>query len=165
MKPGETRWHAQDIAAQPALSNMQPMHTERSNRHTTQSVPSRTLLLCSVLVAHLLGAGVAHAADTDTQESPIARPLDLSLPRDVPGKAGPIKKHGDGRIDSKPYGSGYEARRLGAARDSTASASEPDSTASFGADRAGLRGAATGPAARSVGAGPRGGGTGGRGRR
>ncbi|MDP1647616.1 MAG: hypothetical protein Q8M01_05365 [Rubrivivax sp.] len=163
MKPGDTRWHAQDIAAQPALRNMQPMHTEPSNRLATRPLSARTRLLRSVLAALLLGAGAAHAADT--QETAVERPLDLSLPRDMPAKAGPIKKPGDGRIDSKPYGSGYEARRLNATRNSAASAAEPDSAGSSGAASAGLRGAATGSAARAARGGHRSGGTGGRGRR
>lgn len=162
MKPGETRWHAQDIAAQPALRNMQPMHTEPSNRLATKPWSKRTRLSCCVLAALLVGAGAAHAADT--QETAVERPLDLSLPRDMPAKAGPLKKPGDGRIDSKPYGSGYEARRLNATREAS-SATEPASAALSGTDGAGLRGAATGSTARAVGGGPRGGGAGGRGRR
>lgn len=163
MKPGDTRWHAQDIAAQPALRNMQPMHTEPSNRLATKPLSKGTRLSRSVLAALLIGAGAAYAADT--QETAVERPLDLSLPRDMPAKAGPIKKPGDGRIDSKPYGSGYEARRLNATRESATSATESAGGTSSGTDGAALRAAATGSTARAVGGSHRSGGTGGRGRR
>lgn len=162
MKPGETRWHAQDIAALPALRNMQPMHTELPNRLATKPLSKGTRLSRCVLAALLIGVGAAHAADT--QETAVERALDLSLPRDVAAKAVPLKKPGDGRIDSKPYGSGYEARRLNATREA-GSATESASGASSGTDGAGLRGAATGSTARAVGGSYRSGGTGGRGRR
>ncbi|MCL4745864.1 MAG: hypothetical protein KJZ83_10650 [Burkholderiaceae bacterium] len=139
------------------------MHTEPSNRFVTTPLSSRTRLLRFALAALLLCAGAAHAADT--QETAVAPALDLSLPRDVPAKAEPIRKPGDGRIDSKRYGSGYEARGLNASREGATSATEPASGASSGNDGTGLRGAVTGPAAKAVGGGHRSRGAGGRGRR
>lgn len=163
MKHGETLCLPQDIAAQSAQRNMQSMHTKPSNRLATKPVSARTQLLLSMLAAILLGAGAAHAADT--LETAVERPLDLSLPRDMPAKLGPLNKPGAGSGDRKAYGSGYEARRWSATGESVTSATEPASAAFSGANGVGLRGAATGSGARAAAGGNRGGGAGGRGRR
>jgi len=137
------------------------MHIKPFNRLATKPVSARTRLLRSTVAALVLAAGAAQAADG--QETSVERPLDLSLPRDMPAKVGPLNKPGDGSMDRKPYGSGYEARVLNANSDSAASAARPASAASFGANGFGSRGAAAGYSARSAGGGNRGGGTGGAG--
>lgn len=163
MKPGETQWHVQDIAVQPTPRTMQPMHTEPLDPLATKPMSQPTRVARCLLAVLLLGVGAAHAADTP--ETVAERPLDLSLPRDASARADPLRKPGDGRVDIKPYGSGYEARRLNANREGATRATEPAGGASAGTDGAGLRGAATGHTARAGGGSHRSGGAGGRGRR
>ena len=138
------------------------MNTQPSNRFATKSSPMRTWLPRSLMAALLLGAAATHGADTPAVAE--ERPLDLSLPRDRSAKADLLKKAGDGRAGERPYGSGYEARRLGAG-ESEDSVTRSSRAASSASDGAALRSPATGQTARALVGAHRGGGAGGRGRR
>jgi hypothetical protein len=162
MKPGDTRWHAQDIAAQPALRNMQAMHTNASKLSATKAMPMRIHFVHAVLTALVAGIGAAHAADA--QEATAERPLDLSLPRNAMAETGSLKAPADGRGVTKPYGSGYEVRRLNMARDSAAAVAGSASGAASGARAFDLGAAAARPGA-GAGSGGNRSGAGRRGRR
>ncbi|MDP1899988.1 MAG: hypothetical protein Q8K96_05995 [Rubrivivax sp.] len=121
----------------------------------------------AVMVAGLAGLGLAHAAEAPAA-APVAaeRPLDLSLPRDTLGKPDAGKEPAEGCTDTKPYGSGYEARCLGATKDKDKAAATAGQ-ASSASSRAGSpvwRGAPAGPGTAAGGMGNRGG-AGQRGRR
>lgn len=147
---------------QPGVRKMHRMHTDASSPTATNAMAVRIRLAQAVLAALLVAANTAHAGDA--QATTVERSLDLSLPRDALVKPDATMASGDGGKGNKPYGSGYEARNLNATRKAV-SATESASAAPSGADRAGLRGAATGSAARVAGGGHRSGGTGGHGRR
>ncbi len=141
-KHDETGRHPRDIAMQCAPRNMQAMHTEASNSTARNAMPMPVRYAQAVLAALLIAAGAAHAGDAPT--TTVERPLDLSLARDAHARPDAPKAPGDGRIDTKPYGSGYEARGLSASKDNAATAARQASGVSIGAGASGLRGAPAG---------------------
>ncbi|MBK7549224.1 MAG: hypothetical protein IPI20_16030 [Rhodoferax sp.] len=88
MKPDETRRNAHDIARQPALRKIQLMDIKSTNQLSAGASATCVWPLRTLFAALLLGAGAVHAA-------------------------GPQKVPTEQRV-VKPYGSGYEARGLGA---------------------------------------------------
>ena len=88
MKPDETQRNAHDIARQPALRKIQLMDIKSINQLSAGVLPASVWPLRALFAALLLGAGAVHAA-------------------------GPQKVPTEQRV-VKPYGSGYEARGLGA---------------------------------------------------
>ncbi|HPW08978.1 MAG TPA: hypothetical protein PLD78_15140 [Burkholderiaceae bacterium] len=88
MKPDETQRNAHDIARQPALRKIQLMDIKSTNQLSNGVLPTSAWLSRTLFAALLLGAGAVHAA-------------------------GPQKVPTEQRV-AKPYGSGFEARGLGA---------------------------------------------------
>jgi hypothetical protein len=132
VKRGVTRCSAREIAVQRALRNMRAMDTQTTFclAPTGACRPRRLALaaLVSLMVPWVVAwavAGTAHAADAVATAAPATateRPLDLSLPREFRARAGAASAAGDGRFDGKPYGSGYESRRMGASGEPMAAA-------------------------------------------
>ncbi len=88
MKPDETQRNAHDIARQLSLRKIQLMDIKSNNQLSAGVSATSVLPLHTLFAALLLGAGAVHAAG----------------PQQVPTEQRVVK----------PYGSGYEARGLGA---------------------------------------------------
>jgi len=88
MKPDETQRNAHDITRQPALRKIQLMDIKSNNQLSNGVLLTSVWLSRTLFAALLLGAGAVHAAG----------------PQKVPTEQQVVK----------PYGSGYEARVLGA---------------------------------------------------
>jgi hypothetical protein len=95
--------------------------------------PSR--YLHTVCVALLLAAGAVHAAGA--REEVAERPLNLSLPRDAKVLQEWRKTHEAEYLNKKPYGSGYEARGLGGAKNGGTDLSTSPSSGAVGSGNSG----------------------------
>lgn len=128
---------------QPGLRNMHGMYTNASNSSATNTVSMRIRFAQTVLTAVLVAAGTSQAGEVPV--STVERPLNLSLPRHVYAGPEAPEAPGDVRVESKPYGSGYEARGFGTSWDKSTSAPGRASGTSTGESTSGLRGASAGP--------------------
>jgi len=139
------------------------MFTGFHPHRTKGTSQARSRLLQALLAASLTVAGFAHAAD---EQKPAAeRPLDLTLPRAASDASGMRRTAAETDHAAKPYGSGYEARRLDAARRSPGSAASAASNASAPAGALGERAWPSGAGSRAPAGAQRGGGAGRGGRR
>jgi len=136
------------------------MFTDFHPHRTKNTSPARSVLVKALLAASLACAGFAHAADEQRPSG--ERPLDLTLPRGASDASGMRRTAAETDLGAKPYGSGYEARGLDAARRSAGSAS---TGASAPAGEHGKRALATGAGGRAPAGARRGGGAGRGGRR
>ncbi|MDI1246884.1 MAG: hypothetical protein PSV24_15950 [Rhodoferax sp.] len=118
MKPDETQRYVKDIPRQRTARNIHPMNTQTFtlNQPTAWLLQSR--IWSTVFGVLLLCAGTAQAAEP--QQSAAKRPLDLSVPQDANALEAWRKKQSLERQNSKPYGSGYEARGLEGRNDNSA---------------------------------------------
>lgn len=106
-------------------------------------MPMRIRVAQAGLFALLAAANTTHAGEAPA--TTVKRPLDLTLPRYALVEPDAAKAPSNGRKGNKPYGSGFEARRLDTGKDNAASPAGQASGASTGASASGLRGAAAGP--------------------
>lgn len=121
---------------------------------------ARAWLFRALLAVSLAGAGFADAADE--QKPAGERPLDLTLPRAASDASGMRRTGTEMDPAAKPYGSGYEARRLDATRRNPGS---PSTSASAPAGALDERAWSSGGGSRAPASAPRGGGAGRGGRR
>jgi len=148
MKPDETQAYARDICKQRPARKIQTMNTPTFTLNRPSSLaPGR--FLSAVLGALLLCATAAQAAEP--QQPATKPPLDLSLPQDASPTPEWRNTQTWERQNHKPYGSGYEARGLGEAK-------QPKAEVITGGS-----GSATGGGRASGGSGGSGGGSGGSG--
>jgi hypothetical protein len=145
MKPEETQRHPQAIAMKHALRKMPYVDANVSEPVAMNAGSMRVRLVQTGLAVWLGLAGVAHAAGAAVQT--VERAPDASLTRDRSAGPDASKEASDDCKPSKPYGSGYEARHIGADRDSAAPAACPASGASAGARASGSTAAPRMPAA------------------
>jgi hypothetical protein len=155
MKRDETQAYAQDIARQRTTRKIHRMNTQTFTLKTPTARLPQGRLWSTALGALLLCVGAVQAAEP--QQMAAERPLDLSVPHDAKALQAWRKKQALERHNSKPYGSGYEARGLGERKNSDADVTLPPSSAAL--DNGHTRGVGSGG---SSGGGS--GGSGGRGR-
>jgi uncharacterized membrane protein YgcG len=155
MKHDETQAYAQDIARQRTARKIHPMNTQTFTLKTPTARLPQGRLWSTALGTLLLCAGAVQAAEP--QQMADQRPLDLSVPHDAKTLQTWRKKQALERHNSKPYGSGYEARGLGERKNNDADVTLLPSTPAVGNSH--TRGAGAGG---SSGGGS--GGSGGRGR-
>ena len=110
MKHDETQAYARDIPRQRTTRKIHPMNTPSITFNKSSGL-SNSRFWSTAFGALLLCASAVQAGEP--QQPAAEHPLDLSVPRDANALEAWRKKHALERLNSKPYGSGYEARGLG----------------------------------------------------
>ena len=119
MKHDETQAYARDIPRQRTRRKIHPMNTPSITFNKSSGLPHGRFW-STAFGALLLCAGAVQAAEPP--QPAIERPLDLSVPHDANALQAWRKKQALERLNSKPYGSGYEARGLDGRNNSGADA-------------------------------------------
>ena len=135
MKPDETQRYVKDIPRQCTASNIHPMNTQTFTLTKPTGWLPQSRIWSTAFGALLLCASAAQAAEPKPRVT--EKPLDLSQPQAASvtpmWRKAPVPE----RQDTKPYGTGYEARGLGEASKSDAEVSSGPSSQAAGGGRLG----------------------------